>query len=152
MNLRVRESGFTLIELLVTLTVLGVLLGIAVPSFRDFMATQRVKSAAFDLAAALLLARSEAVKRNADVTVAPATGTDWTTGWTVKAGATTLLQKETIEGVAISSPTTTTSLTFKSTGRVGVDAKFQFEGTSSTVRCVRVDAAGIPSTTNVACS
>lgn len=148
----VRARGFTLIELMVTVTLLGVLLGVAIPSFRDFMDTQRVKSAAFDMAAALLLARSEAIKRNADVTVAPVTGTDWGTGWTVKAGATTLLQKESVDEVTVASPTATTSITFKSSGRPGVDARFQFSGTSSTVRCVRVDAAGIPSTTNVACS
>ena len=148
----VRARGFTLIELMVTVTLLGVLLGVAIPSFRDFMDTQRVKSAAFDMAAALLLARSEAIKRNSDVTVAPVTGTDWGTGWTVKAGATTLLQKESVDEVTVASPTATTSITFKSSGRPGVDARFQFSGTSSTVRCVRVDAAGIPSTTNVACS
>ena len=149
-RLRPHQRGFTLIELMVTLTLLGVLLGIAIPSFRDFVATQRVKSAAFDLAAALLLARSEAVKRNSDVTVAPVSGTDWTTGWTVKAGATTLLQKESVEDVSIT--TVTTSVTFKSNGRPTAGGNFQFDGTSMAVRCVRMDASGIPSTTNVACT
>ena len=144
--------GFTLIELMVTVTIVGVMLGIGIPSFRDFIATQAVKSAATEMATAMLLARSEAIKRNSDVTVAPLSGTTWTTGWTVKVGTTLLLTKEAPANVSISSTTATTSITFKSTGRPGAGAKFQFSGTSSAVRCVRVDLVGVPSTTSVACT
>ena len=147
-----RSRGFTLVELMVVLTLLGVLLGVGIPSFRDFIATQKVKAAAQDLAMAMLLARSEAIKRNTDVVVQPVSGTAWTTGWTVKVGTTTLMQKEAVEDVTIASPSATTTITFKSTGRPGTDARFQLSGASSTVRCVRVDAAGVPSTTNVACT
>lgn len=152
-DVRRPSRGFTLIELLVVLTILGVMVGIGVPSFRDFVANQAVKSASFDLATAMVLARSEAIKRNGDVVLAPASGTAWATGWTVKSGATTLLQKEAVENVVVTpSPSPMSSITFKSTGRPDASVKFQLSGAGSAVRCVRVDTSGIPSTTMVACT
>ena len=38
------KRGFTLIELMVTLAVLGVLLGIAVPSYQTFVMNSRMAS------------------------------------------------------------------------------------------------------------
>jgi type IV fimbrial biogenesis protein FimT len=83
-----RQRGFTLIELMIVVTLLAVMLGIGIPSFRGFIAGQRVKTAAYDFATALLVARSEAIKRNTTVTIAP-TGS-WIGGWTVAAGGTTI--------------------------------------------------------------
>src|SRR3954468_24614341 len=75
------QRGFTLIELMVVVTILIVVLAAVAPSFRSFLDGQQVKSLAFDLTADLLLARSEALKRNASVQVAR-TGSEWTGGWT----------------------------------------------------------------------
>lgn len=152
------SRGFTLIELLVVLTILGVMLGIGIPSFRDFVANQAVKSASFDLATAMVLARSEAIKRNGDVVLAPVNGGDWNTGWTVKSGATTLLSRESPSDVSIvakltdNCPNPPTEVTFTSNGRPDASSKFQIAGASSAVRCVRADLTGIPSTTTVACT
>lgn len=60
--------GFTLIELVVTVAVLGILTTMALPSFRSFLASQRIKTASFDLMSMITIARSEAIKRNIDVT------------------------------------------------------------------------------------
>jgi type IV fimbrial biogenesis protein FimT len=60
-----RATGFTLLELMVTLAVLGILLGIAVPSFQSSLTNSRLTTAANDLVGALQAARSEAIKRNA---------------------------------------------------------------------------------------
>lgn len=60
--------GFTLIELVVTVAVLGILTTMALPSFRSFLASQRIKTASFDLMSMITIARSEAIKRNTDVT------------------------------------------------------------------------------------
>jgi type IV fimbrial biogenesis protein FimT len=54
--------GFTLIELLVTVAVAGVLLGIAVPSFRDMSIRNRLAGYSNDMIAAVNFARSEAVR------------------------------------------------------------------------------------------
>jgi type IV fimbrial biogenesis protein FimT len=79
-----------LIELLVTLSIAGILLTIAVPSFIDFIRNSRMASQANDLVLALTLAKSEAVKRGTLVTVcsrssdtACAGSTTWDAGWLV---------------------------------------------------------------------
>lgn len=60
------SRGFTIIELMVTLTVAGVLLAIAVPSFRNFILSNRLTTTANDLIMAINVARMEAVKLNAN--------------------------------------------------------------------------------------
>lgn len=61
-----RQGGFTLIELLVTLTLAGLLLSI-VPALSGHGADKaRLSAGARSLAAALALARSDAVMRNAE--------------------------------------------------------------------------------------
>src|ERR1700756_2423405 len=80
---RIASRGFTLIELLVVMTVLGIMLGLAVPSFKNFIGSQRAQAAADELSTSLLLARSEAIKRNTTVTITPVTTGDWTSGWSV---------------------------------------------------------------------
>lgn len=55
--------GVTLVELLVAITIGGILLGLALPSFRDRIAAERHVGHAQHLAWSLNRARSEAVKR-----------------------------------------------------------------------------------------
>lgn len=93
--------GFTLIELMVAIVVLAVLLGIGVPSFRDAAVGSRVSSYANDLVASVQLARSEAIKRNAPVTLCAssdgATCEDeggWEVGWVILAADGTLIQRQ----------------------------------------------------------
>lgn len=64
-----RPSGFTLIELMVTLAVLGVMMAIAIPSFRYVQNSSRLSAAANELVATLQLARMEAIRSNARVVV-----------------------------------------------------------------------------------
>ncbi len=63
------HSGFTLIELMTTLLVAAVVLGIGLPAFNQFIATNQMASSVNDLTSALHLARTEAVKRRASVTL-----------------------------------------------------------------------------------
>jgi type IV fimbrial biogenesis protein FimT len=94
------SSGFTLIELLVTLAVLGIVMTLAAPSFVDFVRSNRLKSAAFDLVVSLNYARSEAIKRNTDATLTPAGG-GWSGGWSVQAGGQTSKVFEAPAGIQI---------------------------------------------------
>ncbi len=87
-----RPGGFTLVELMVTLTVLAILVGVALPSFRDMILNNRRTAIVNDLVSSLLLARSEAIKRGQPVSVCASSpggssncagGTNWTQGWVV---------------------------------------------------------------------
>jgi type IV fimbrial biogenesis protein FimT len=151
------QNGFTLIELLVTMTVLVILLGVGVPSFRDFIQGQRVKAAAVDIASSLILARSEAIKRNSTVVLAPAAG-GWTQGWTVKdaAGTNTLQEQSAATGLTIqvkrlSDDASPASITFQASGRLTDSYTFSMV-TSSAGRCVSVGPTGLPMTKTGACT
>jgi len=78
-----RNSGFTLIELMVTIAVAAILLVMATPSFVSYQRSSELTSAANSLVAGINAARGEAMKRGMNAMVMPATGTDWSSGWTV---------------------------------------------------------------------
>jgi type IV fimbrial biogenesis protein FimT len=78
------ELGFTLLELMITVAIAAILLGIAIPSFIGSIRSNRLTASANDLVTALNVARSEAVKRGRNVTVASKNGTtNWKDGWDV---------------------------------------------------------------------
>ena len=85
-----RSRGFTLIELLMVVALLAVLLSLAVPALTGMVNSIRLTVAVNSLFSSLLLARSEAIKRNSRVVLCKAasgdacisTG-DWGQGWMV---------------------------------------------------------------------
>ena len=65
------------------LALVAVLLTLAVPGFEAIIQKQKIGIAANDLFAAITLARSEAIRRNARVDLVPADGADWASGWVI---------------------------------------------------------------------
>jgi type IV fimbrial biogenesis protein FimT len=62
-------AGFTIIELMVALAMAAILVAIAIPSFRETMARNRIVTQSNEFVGAVNLARSEAITRNTNVTV-----------------------------------------------------------------------------------
>jgi type IV fimbrial biogenesis protein FimT len=58
---RTNNKGFTLVELMVTLAVLGIMVGVAIPSVLAWMPAIYLKDTAFDLKGAMIRARSLAI-------------------------------------------------------------------------------------------
>jgi len=84
------KSGFTLIELMITVSIVAFMLLVAIPSFRAMLQNNRAAKLSNELSAAFRLARTEAVKRAASVSVCAsanaaqtACGTNWNNGWIV---------------------------------------------------------------------
>jgi type IV fimbrial biogenesis protein FimT len=70
-------GGLTLIEAMIALAVMALLLTLALPSFGDHLARQRLKAAAEMLAADLAEARFEAAQRGQPLYVGLRGGSDW---------------------------------------------------------------------------
>lgn len=143
--MRSMSRGFTLIEMMVVVAIAAVMLGLGLPSFKSFIAGQRVKTAASDFASAAVYARSEAIKRNAEVgVVAAASG--WKDGWSVKTGAITLSEQPAYPGLTLTSAVT--EIVYLSSGRLKEQAlvsNLQITGEGgSPARCVSFDLSGLP--------
>ena len=68
MNAR-QQLGFNLLELMVTVLVVGIVLGFGVPNFMAFQRNNAMTSAANDFVSLIYLARTEAIKRQAPITL-----------------------------------------------------------------------------------
>ena len=148
-----RTRGFTLTELMIVLAVFGILVAAALPSYNDFVRNQRVKNASFDVFSSLVYTRSEAITRNASVTMTPVVAGSWTSGWTVTAGGGTVVRtQDALTNITITGPA---NVVFTGSGRLSSDAATPFEltasGASVTTRCITLDPSGRPTTKAAAC-
>jgi type IV fimbrial biogenesis protein FimT len=147
------SRGFTLPELLAVVAVLAILSSIAAPSFTAVLGTMRARGASSDLYASLARARSEAIKRNAEVSLAPETG-GWQYGWHVPdpADGHMLDAHAPVVGGSITGPT---GVTFLPNGRAKGATLPSFDiavSGQSRHRCVRLDLTGRPIQTASGCT
>ena len=83
-----RQTGFTLIEVIIVLAVSSIILSVAVPSFLNIIASNRVVTASNELITVLNLAKSEAVRGGKNTVLCKTeNGSDcstegqWNSGW-----------------------------------------------------------------------
>lgn len=150
------ETGFTITELILVVAVLGILASLAVPGFRSLTQSQQVKNASFDLFSSLSLARSEAIKRNGNVTLTPVDTDDWGQGWAItSAGGESIRSQSALKGVSISATGTPASVVYARTGRATASASFEIDATgtaTANIRCIKIELSGMPRTLKGACS
>ena len=64
-----KQIGFTLLELMITVTILGIIASMAVPSFQSVIERDHLKGAVEGLKSDLMFARVEAIKRGTNLNV-----------------------------------------------------------------------------------
>lgn len=126
------QKGMTLIEILVVIAIVAILAAIATPAFNELIASQRIRSAASELYSSLILARSEAIKRNNTVNLTPINPDNFGDGWDLKlaGGTTSINHQEAIKGVT--GELSGTGFSFNALGRLtGGDATVTFSASGT---------------------
>lgn len=147
---------------MIVVAIIGILTGIAIPAYQEFVASSRVRNASFDLIALLTSARSEAIKRNANVAVGLSGG-----GWVVATpdlGGTVIQRREAFFSVQLACKTgpgcvagtvwPPAGVVYAATGRlVGAPSPtIDITTTDTTVRrCLSIELSGLPRTSTAAC-
>jgi type IV fimbrial biogenesis protein FimT len=161
------QRGVTLLELMIVVLLLGIVLSLGVPGFRELVLNNRQAGAVNEFITALQLARSEAITSNvaapAAVSVCPSNnGTgcagNWSDGWIVftdanadgnLAGDDRILRAvEAPQGIDITGPGW---IGFRRDGRVLAGADFEFCDArgSAKARVVQVGISGRPAASKV---
>ncbi len=146
-HVRARQRGFTFAELLAVVAIVAILAGVAAPAMGGLVAGPRARAATRDVYTALVQARSEAIKRNAEVTLLPTTSGHWEAGWSIPNPSDSghpVANHPGVKGGTISGPD---SVVYLANGRVKGDTPPQFEiaiDNAESHRCVQVDLSGRP--------
>jgi type IV fimbrial biogenesis protein FimT len=137
-----REQAFSLIEVMVVVAILAILTTIGAPAYRDMIENQRARDAASALHASMILARSEAMKRNISVTVTPNNADNWANGWQIENPniVGTIESQPALSNLTILGPA---NVIYRSSGRTQASASFTATSGSHN-RCVDVDISGRP--------
>jgi len=126
--------GFSLVELMITLSLVGILAAVAIPSFNQWMQDTKTRTVAESLQNGIRLAQTEAVKRGRNVTflltndppalgvTASTTGKNWVVESMTLANATTpevFIQGATLTDVAtVVTTASSATIRFNSIGRL----------------------------------
>ena len=165
-----RGKGFTLIELMVVMAILAIFVVVALPGFSALRLSTNLKSYSSELAASVLMARSEAIKRNIPMRLCStsdgaicATSSDWEQGWLVLDPNDVVIKRQQsmpdgfkLTSTSDGSTVMTTALTFQPSGVSSTVAVMIVCRLTPTVgnhqRLVTVTATGRPRITKAAAS
>lgn len=154
-----------MLEVMIVVAILGILVSVALPSFRYITSTTKLKSASTELYLGMIRARNEAVKRNRQAALVQNAG-GWGNGWRVivdetkngnfnDAGDIVVMRTSAPQTVTITEKNNLTEVAFLTSGRIkgATQPALQVvsQETASMKRCVRIDLTGKPYTSSGTC-
>ncbi len=77
----IKPQGFTLVELLISISILGIMLAIGIPSLSEFIVKTRVDAQISEIHRLVLTARNTAINSGKNVTLCPLSGSSCGTNW-----------------------------------------------------------------------
>ena len=148
------DTGFTLIELLMTLIVVSIVVSLGAPALSDIIRNNRLTTQTNALVTALNVSRSEAIRRNANITMCASsdqltcTNDGWENGWIIMDDNNQVLRVfEPLEGLS-SMASTAQSIQYTPTGFIngGVAVTFDLCAKSGAPgRQINITPTGRPS-------
>lgn len=132
----------------------ALVLGLVAPALDGLLASQRLRTASYDLVTDLTLARSESLKRAADVLMQPTTTGDWRGGWRLTTETGELLAQRNPLGGSVQVLTAPAGVRFDARGYADASTpvKFGFSDGHGHLRCILLDPAGRPRSQATACN
>jgi len=150
MNAGVKKRGFTLIELMVAVSLFGLLLALAIPTYTNFISNSQVRNAAEAMLNGVLAAQTAAVNANTQTQLIVTPGTGWQIQFvnpdtSIPAQAPVppapyLLTESAPQATVTPKPAGATELTFDAFGRIIPNAD-----TSASISCLIVTNNGYAS-------
>ena len=139
-----RPLGFSLIELMIGIVIIGILAGVAIPSFRIWLQNTQIRNASESIANGLQKARAEAVARNTNVAFVLGANSSWVVS--VVASGEVLESRSANEGsqnvTRTVLPAGATTITFNNFGAIVANA-------DASAALTQVDLAAVGGTQNL---
>lgn len=133
------ERGFSLVELMLVVSIFGVLLSFAIPSYGRYSQSQQLRGASENLVQTLQLQRSRAMSTGQSIMINFNTGTP--NAWTVM-GAGRSSRKALTRGITYVSASPTT-LTLTRDGRVNTSGLVVFQNRAGAMDTVSIQVSGL---------
>jgi type IV fimbrial biogenesis protein FimT len=136
-------KGFSMIELMIAVSIIGIMAAMATLGF-DMVLDFRVRDVAANMHTSVMVARSEAIKRNTSVSISPI-GT-WSSGWSVAVGTQTIQTTRLPANISVSVENTggpiAGAVSMNPMGRMADITSFGIESPGIAKRCVIVESDG----------
>lgn len=133
-----KQSGFSLIEAMVVVAIIAIMAGLAAPSMQQMLANSRIQTAAEGILSGLQLARTEAIRRNADLAFCSGVSGAWEIFLGADCEGTPIQARTSNESPNVTITPVPAQVAFNSLGRASASMVVNVSSTVAGTRSLRV--------------